>query len=76
MHGLTEQLAAGHLNPVSILVWTILSILVAVVAGVISGILLAGKTLGNDLAAAMGAMFGPVAVAPAVLVGLMLLAFL
>ena len=44
--------------------------------GAVAGVRLAGKDLGNELAAMMGAMFGPTAAVPAVLVGLVVLALL
>ena len=56
--------------------WTAWSVLLSIAAGALSGVVLAGKDLGNDLAAAMGAMFGPVAAVPGILIGLILLAFL
>jgi hypothetical protein len=42
----------------------------------VSGVTLAGKDLGNELAALMGGMFGPVAATPGILLGLIVLAFL
>jgi hypothetical protein len=45
-------------------------------AGALAGISLAGKHLGNSLAAAMGAMFGPMAAVPGILIGLIVLAFI
>jgi hypothetical protein len=66
----------GHLHAAAIAVWTVASMLVALAGGALSGMLLAGKDLGNSLAAAMGAMFGPVAATPGILVGLLVLRFL
>ena len=64
------------LSALSILWWTVLSILLSLAAGAVSGMALAGKDLGNNLAAMMGAMFGPVAAAPGILIGLIVLAIL
>jgi hypothetical protein len=75
MKNLLRAIAEGQLNTASILVWTVVSILLSVAAGAVSGMVLAGKDLGNQLAAAMGAMFGPVAAAPGVLAALIVLAF-
>lgn len=50
-------------------------VLVALVLSMAGGAL-AGKDLGNELAAMMGAMFGPTAAVPAVLVGLIVLALI
>jgi hypothetical protein len=76
VQNLVQPLADGHLNAASILVWTVVSIVLSVAAGAISGVVLAGKDLGNDLAALIGAMFGPVAAAPGILSALIVLAFL
>jgi hypothetical protein len=48
----------------------------ATLGGALAGILLAGKDLGNELAGAMGAMFGPTGAVPGVLLGLIILALL
>jgi hypothetical protein len=76
MQYLMHAIADGRLNTASILLWTVASIVLSVVAGAVSGMVLAGKDLGNQLAALMGAMFGPVAAAPGVLAALIVLAFL
>ena len=44
--------------------------------GAIGGILVGGKALGYELAAAMGSFFGPMASVPGVLIGLIILAVL
>lgn len=64
------------LSALSILSWTVVAILLSLAAGAISGMALAGKDLGNNLAAMMGAMFGPVAAVPGILIGLIVLAIL
>jgi hypothetical protein len=71
-----HSLASGPLTTADILLWTAVSIPVAAAAGALSGMLLAGKDLGNALAASMGAMFGPVAAVPGILITLIILAFL
>jgi len=76
MHILTQQMAAGQLNAASIAVWTVASLITSISSGALAGMLLGGKDLGNALAAAMGALYGPVAAVPGVLAGLMLLALL
>lgn len=73
MQGLMQQLTGGSLNMTSILVWTLLAAVLAIAGGALAGILLAGKDLGNQLAAMMGGMFGPVAVVPGVFLGLIIL---
>jgi hypothetical protein len=76
MTGLWHHLASGHLTAVTILIWTCCGFVVATLGGALAGILLAGKDLGNELAGAMGAMFGPTGAVPGVLLGLIILALL
>jgi hypothetical protein len=76
MTGLWQHLASGHLTAVTIFVWTCCGFVVATLGGALAGILLAGKDLGNELAGAMGAMFGPTGAVPGVLLGLIILALL
>jgi hypothetical protein len=76
VQNLMQPIGDGHLNTAGILLWTVVSILLSVAAGAVSGMVLAGKDLGFSLAALMGAMFGPVAAAPGVLAALIVLAFL
>lgn len=73
MQGLMQQLTDGSLNVTAIVVWTLLAAVLAIAGGALAGIVLAGKDLGNQLAAMMGGMFGPVAVVPGVLLGLIVL---
>lgn len=76
MDSLAQQLAVGHLTPATGLILLVLTLVLSIAGGAITGIVLAGKDLGNQLAALMGAMFGPTAAIPAALVGLLLLALL
>jgi len=69
-----HDLASGRLTVLTIVVWTILAFVTATIGGAIAGMWLAGKDLGNDLAAIMGAMFGPTAAVPAILLALVVLA--
>lgn len=73
MQGLMQQLTDGSLNVTAIVVWTLLAAVLAIAGGALAGIVLAGKDLGNQLAALMGGMFGPIAVVPGVLLGLIVL---
>ncbi len=69
------SLAAGDINLVTGLVWLVLAAALSVVGGAIGGVLVAGKDLGNQLAAMIGGLFGPAGVIPAVLIGLVILRF-
>lgn len=71
-----EQLVGGQLGALTIVIWTGLALLLSIAGGALMGIKLAGQNLGNDLAALMGAMFGPTAAVPGVLIGLMVLALI
>lgn len=53
-----------------------LALVLGIAGGAAAGVRLAGKDLGNALAAMMGGFFGPTAVAPAAAVGLGLLCWL
>ena len=76
MHDVMQHLYSGRLTAVTILLWTFVSVVLSIAAGAVSGIALGGKDLGNSLAAAMGAMYGPVAAVPGILVGLIVLALI
>ena len=52
-----------------------LALVFAMLGGAITGARLGGAYLGNELAAMMGAFFGPAAVVPAVVLGVALLAW-
>jgi hypothetical protein len=52
-----------------------LALLLALAAGAASGLKIGAENLGKELAAMMGAFFGPTAVLPAVLIGLAILYF-
>jgi hypothetical protein len=73
---LWHDLASGRLTVVTIVVWTFCGFVVATAGGALSGIRLAGKDLGNELAAMMGAMFGPTGAVPGILLGLIILALM
>lgn len=57
-----------------VLMWVLMAFVLSMAGGALAGVRLAGKDLGNELAAMMGAMFGPTAAVPAVLLGLVVLA--
>jgi hypothetical protein len=54
----------------------VLSFGLAAISGAATGMRIGGESLGNGLAALMGALFGPAAVVPAAIAGLALLAWL
>ena len=54
----------------------LLSLALGAAGGALTGMRIAGEFLGNGLAALMGAMFGPVSVVPAAILGLAFLEWL
>ncbi len=73
MHSMIAALAGGELTGLTVVIWTIVAFVLSALGGAVAGVTLAGKILGNDLAALMGGMFGPVAATPGILIGLILL---
>lgn len=53
-----------------------LALALAMIGGAITGTWIAGEFLGRELAAMMGAFFGPAAVLPAVVLGVTVLSWL
>lgn len=66
--------SAGQLTAITIILWTLVSIALSIAGGALAGVALGGKDLGRSLAAMMGAMYGPLAAVPGILVGLIILA--
>lgn len=71
MHWANASLGVG-----AIALWTVVAAALAMAGGAMAGMWLAGKDLGQPLAAMMGAMFGPVAAVPGILLGLIILSLL
>lgn len=69
-----EIFAPGPLHLGSVIVWTVIALLLAAAGGAVMGMKLAGKDLGNALAAMLGAMFGPAGAVPGILLALIILA--
>jgi hypothetical protein len=73
MDSLSQQLADGQLTAATAMVFLGIALVLSVAGGAAAGIALAGKDLGHQLAALMGGMFGPTAVLPAAVIGLVVL---
>lgn len=56
--------------------WIVLALVLALGAGAASGVKIGAEALGKELAALMGAFFGPTAALPAVVVGLVVVHFI
>jgi hypothetical protein len=76
MESFAHSLASGEINPLTGLVWIVVTAVVAACAGAGSAVKLAGKDIGNELAAMMGGIFGPIAAVPGILLGLIILKFI
>lgn len=76
MEAIMHQLVSGQLTVLTVLIWTVIIFLLSMAGGAIAAVKLAGKDLGNELAASMGAMFGPTGAVPGILLGLIILAFI
>ncbi|MDZ8105660.1 MAG: hypothetical protein RM338_08545 [Nostoc sp. DedQUE12a] len=67
------SLAAGELNIATEFVWLVTAIVLSMIGGAIGGMLLAGKDIGYELSAMLGALFAPAGVIPAIILGLAIL---
>ncbi len=63
------------MTPLTVLGLILLTLVLALAAGAASGLKIGAESLGKEIAAMMGALFGPTAALPAVLVGLAILYF-
>ncbi|WP_445637457.1 ABC transmembrane type-1 domain-containing protein [Nostoc sp. DSM 114161] len=70
------NLAAGELNLATEFVWLITATVLSMIGGAIGGMLLAGKDIGYQFSAMLGALFAPAGVIPAIIIGLAILNFL
>ncbi|WP_445630367.1 hypothetical protein [Nostoc sp. DSM 114167] len=67
------SLADGDLNLATEFVWLIIAAALSMVGGAIGGMLLAGKDIGYQFSAMLGALFAPAGVIPAILLGFVIL---
>ncbi|HYX17535.1 MAG TPA: hypothetical protein VE944_24900 [Nostoc sp.] len=70
------SLADGELNIATEVSWLIIALVLSMVGGAIGGMLLAGKDIGYQFSAMLGALFAPAGAIPAILLGLAALNFL
>ncbi|MGA9377595.1 MAG: hypothetical protein WBV73_02240 [Phormidium sp.] len=74
VHYFISSFFAGEINLITGIVWLGIAIAFSILGGAIGGVLLAGKDLGYRLAAMIGGLFGPAAIIPATVLGLVILA--
>lgn len=70
------SLTDGELNIATEVAWLIIAAFLSMVGGAIGGMLLAGKDIGYQFSAMLGALLAPAGVIPAILLGLATLSFL
>ncbi|MHC5676062.1 asr0689 family protein [Nostoc sp.] len=70
------SLADGDLNIATEFVWVIIATALSMVSGAIGGMLLAGKDIGYQFSAMLGALFAPAGAIPAIILGLAVLNWL
>lgn len=68
-----NDLINGQITLVTGVFWVLFAAAISIVGGAIGGILLAGKSLGLQLSAMIGGLFGPTAVIPATAIALVVL---
>ncbi|TVP62836.1 MAG: hypothetical protein EA343_09895 [Nodularia sp. (in: Bacteria)] len=73
MKDFLTTLAAGDLNIATEFVWILIATTLSMIGGAIGGILLAGKDIGYQFSATLGALLGPAGVIPAILISLAVL---
>ena len=71
-----SSLSAENISLASFFWSVLIALVIGVVGGAVGGIIVGGKHLGNELAAMMGAFYGPMASIPGVLIGLIILKLL
>jgi hypothetical protein len=73
MKDFLTTLAAGELNIATEFAWIFIAIALSMVGGAMGAMLLAGKDIGYQLSATLGALFGPAGAIPAILLAFALL---
>lgn len=68
-----NMLMAGDLTVVTVAIWAAVAFISGAIGGAIGGMLVGGRHIGHELAAMMGAFYGPVAALPGVFIGLVIL---
>lgn len=76
MENILSDLGTGNITILTAIIWYCVAFVIGAAGGAIGGIIVGGEHLGKELAAMMGGFFGPIAAAPGVLLGLIVLAFI
>ncbi len=71
-----SSLSAENITLISFVWGGLIALVVGIIGGAVGGIIVGGKHIGNELAAMMGAFYGPMATVPGILIGLLVLKFI
>ncbi len=69
---LSNSINTVEMTFLTVLLWLSIASLLSILGGAIGGILLAGKYIGNSLAARIGGLYGPLGVMPAMIFSLII----
>jgi hypothetical protein len=73
MQSFLNDLISGQITLFTGIFWVLIAAGVSIVGGAIGGVLLASKSLGVQLSAMIGGLFGPTAVIPATAIALVVM---
>lgn len=73
LQDLISSFFAQEINLATGAIWLAIAVVFSIVGGALGGMVLAGQDLGYRLAAMIGGLFGPAAVIPATILGLLAL---
>ncbi len=68
-----SSLSADNITLISFVWGALIALVVGIAGGAIGGVIVGGKHIGNELAAMMGGLYGPMATVPGILIGLLIL---
>ncbi|MBI1241570.1 hypothetical protein [Umezakia ovalisporum] len=73
MKDFLTTLGSGDLNIATEFTWIFIATALSMIGGAIGGMLLAGKDIGYEFSATLGALFGPAGIIPALILSFALL---
>lgn len=73
MESLLQQFLSGELSLAASVAWAAVALVLSASGGAATGVMLAGKDIGHDLAILLGGVYGATCGVPAALGGLLLL---
>jgi hypothetical protein len=76
MDSIINDFAAGNITWPTGIIWYVIALIIGAAAGAVGGMIIGAEHMGKELAAMMGAFFGPIAAAPGVAVAAIVLAFI